>query len=153
MGYIEDLRKKIGTAPIMMVGACVLIFNEQRQLLLQKRIDNHCWGLAGGSMELGETLEQVATREMLEETGLTPHDLQLFNTFSGPNLYYKYPYGDEVYNVVTAFVCTDYHGTLAFDKAEASAIQFFDLDKLPEEISPPDQVVLDAYVRGMNAGN
>lgn len=75
MGYIKDLHKKIGTAPIMMVGACVLIFNEQRQLLLQKRIDNHCWGLAGGSMELGETLEQVATREMLEETGLTPHDL------------------------------------------------------------------------------
>lgn len=34
MGYIKDLRKKIGTAPIMMVGACVLIFNEQRQLLL-----------------------------------------------------------------------------------------------------------------------
>ena len=38
MGYIKDLRKKIGTAPIMMVGACVLIFNEQRQLLLQNEL-------------------------------------------------------------------------------------------------------------------
>ncbi len=104
-------------------------------------------------MELGETLEQVATREMLEETGFTPRELKLFNTFSGPELYYKYPHGDEVYNVVTAFICTDYHGTLAFDKAEASAIQFFDLDKLPEEISPPEQVVLDAYVRGMGGGD
>ena len=152
MGYMKDLRKKIGTAPSMMVGACVLIFNEQSQLLLQKRIDNHCWGLAGGSMELGETLEQVAMREMLEETGFTLRELKLFNTFSGPELYYKYPHGDEVYNVVTAFVCTDYHRTLAFDKAEASAIRFFDLDKLPKEISPPDQVVLGAYVRNERLG-
>ena len=101
-------------------------------------------------MELGETLEQVAMREMLEETGFTPRELKLFNTFSGHDLYYKYPQGDEVYNVVIAFICTDYHGILAFDKAEASAIQFFDLDKLPKEISPPDRIVLDAYVRGMN---
>ena len=69
--------------------------------------------------------------------------------FPDPNFIIN-PHGDEVYNIVTAFICTDYHGTLAFDKAEASAIQFFDLDKLPKEISLPDQVVLDAYVRGMN---
>lgn len=29
MGYIEDLRKKIGHSPIIMVGAAALIFNEQ----------------------------------------------------------------------------------------------------------------------------
>ena len=66
MGYIMNLRKKIGTEPIIMVGACVLIFNEHKQLLLQLRKDNRCWGLAGGSMELGESLEEVAEREMFE---------------------------------------------------------------------------------------
>ena len=65
-----NLRKKIGSEPIIMVGATVLIFNNQNQLLLQLRKDNKCWGLAGGSMELGESLEKVAEREMLEETKL-----------------------------------------------------------------------------------
>lgn len=71
--HIKSLRKKIGTAPIMMVGACVLIFNEQRQLV-QKRIDNHYWGLYRRAPDgrLGETLRRVATHMSTEETGLTP---------------------------------------------------------------------------------
>lgn len=56
-----NLRKKVGTEPLIMVGACVLIINERKQLLLQLRNDNKCWGLAGGSMELGENLEDVAS--------------------------------------------------------------------------------------------
>lgn len=146
MSYIMNLRKKIGTEPLIMVGACVLIFNERKQLLLQLRIDNKCWGLAGGSMELGENLEDVARREMLEETGLKARSLELIHTFSGQDFYYKYPHGDEVYNVVTAYFCEDYEGALAFDVAEATAIQFFDLDKLPQNISPPDRLVLAYFL-------
>lgn len=147
MDYIKELRKKIGTAPITMVGACVLILNERNELLLQHRRDNDCWGLAGGAMELGESLEEVAQREMQEETGLTPHHLTLFHTFSGKPLYYKYPHGDEVYNVVSAFVCTEYSGQLAFDVDEAKDIRFFDLASLPAHISPPDAFVIEAYLK------
>ena len=103
MDYIMNLRKKIGSAPLIMVGACVLIFNENNQLLMQLRKDSQCWGLAGGAMELGESLEEVAQREMFEETGLHPSQLEFFKTFSGKDFYYQYPHGDEVYNVVTAF--------------------------------------------------
>lgn len=146
MGYIMNLRKKIGTDPIIMVGACVLIFNERRELLMQHRIDNNCWGLAGGSMELGETLEEVAIREMYEETGLTPNNLTLFGIFSGKELYYQYPHGDEVYNVATTYICDDYDGELHFDPEEADDLQFFSLDALPEHISPPDKVVIRKYL-------
>lgn len=66
MSYIMDLRKKVGADPLIMVGACVLIFNNENQLLMQLRKDNKCWGLAGGAMELGESLEDVAKREMFE---------------------------------------------------------------------------------------
>ena len=146
LGYIMNLRKKIGTDPIIMVGACVLIFNERGELLMQHRIDNNCWGLAGGSMELGETLEEVAIREMFEETGLTPNNLTLFGIFSGEEFYYQYPHGDEVYNVSTAYICDDYVGELRFDPEEADNLQFFSLDALPEHISPPDKVVIRKYL-------
>lgn len=57
MGYITDLRKLVGSRPIIMIGACVIVVNEKVEILLQLRNDNHCWGLAGGSLEIGETLE------------------------------------------------------------------------------------------------
>ncbi|WP_336047077.1 NUDIX hydrolase [Solibacillus ferritrahens] len=146
MSYIMNLRKKVGTAPLIMVGACVLIFNEHKQLLMQLRKDNGCWGLAGGSMELGETLEDVAMREMYEETGLTANRLQQFGIFSGKELYYQYPHGDEVYVVATTFICDDYYGSLRYDSDEAKDLKFFSLDALPEKISPPDQVVIRKYL-------
>lgn len=149
LGYIMELRKKIGTDPIIMVGACVLIVNEKTQLLLQYRKDNNSWGLPGGAMELGESLEEVAVREMEEETGLTPTRLVLFRTFSGKEFYYKYPHGDEVYNVVTAFICKNYEGSIKFDESEATDIRFFDLTDLPV-ISPPDDPVIKDFLKTCN---
>ena len=37
-----------------------IIENENGQVLLGKRTDNHQWGYAGGSIELGETVEEAA---------------------------------------------------------------------------------------------
>ncbi len=124
MGYIMNLRKKLGTQPLIMVGACVIILHHN-SVLLQLRKDNHCWGLMGGSMELGESLEEVAIREMQEESGLTPEALELLHVFSGEEFYYKYPHGDEVYNVLAAYVCNAYTGFLKHDREEAVELQFF----------------------------
>lgn len=112
MGYIKELRNIVGSRPLIMVGACVILINNKNELLLQLRKDNHCWGLSGGSMEIGETLEQVAKRELFEETGLTANNLMLLEVFSGQDLYYQYPHGDEVYNVVAAYICKDYKGII-----------------------------------------
>jgi len=37
-----------------MVGACVIIVNNENEILLQLRQDNNCLGLAGGAVEIGE---------------------------------------------------------------------------------------------------
>ncbi|WP_427110575.1 NUDIX hydrolase [Lysinibacillus xylanilyticus] len=147
MGYIKDLRKVVGTRPLIMCGACVLVINNRQKVLLQLRIDNDCWGLIGGSMELGETLEQVAHRELFEETGLKAKNLKLINTYSGQDFYYQYPHGDEVYIVVTAFECKEYSGLLVHDQNEATMLQFFSLDDLPKNISPPDRPILEDYIK------
>lgn len=55
--YIMDLRKIVGHRPLLQVGASVIVEDEKGRILLQKRSDNHCWGYAGGSVELDETAE------------------------------------------------------------------------------------------------
>ena len=146
MGYIMDLRKIVGSRPLVMTGASVILLNQKNRLLLQLRKDNNCWGLAGGSLEPGETLEEVAKRELFEETGLSANKLILFNVFSGEEFYYKYPHGDEVYNVITTYICTDYDGELKIDNDEVKDLRFFDVHKIPQNISPPDLLVIKEFI-------
>ena len=151
MGYIMDLRKLVGSRPLIMAGACVIVLGEKDRILLQLRKDNECWGLAGGAMELGETLEEVAKRELFEETGLIANQLTLFDIFSGKDFYYKYPHGDEVYNVIAAYICHDYEGKLAIDNKEVKELRFFHKNELPANISPPDAPIIKQYISTYNS--
>ncbi|WP_143415954.1 NUDIX hydrolase [Geobacillus sp. E263] len=146
MSYIMDLRKIVGSRPLIMTGACVILLDKNNRILLQLRKDNNCWGLAGGSLEIGETLEEVAKRELYEETGLVAKKLKLFNVFSGKEFYYKYPHGDEVYNVIAAYVCTDFEGEIKMDENEVQDLRFFHLGELPTNISPPDMPIIQEYI-------
>jgi ADP-ribose pyrophosphatase YjhB (NUDIX family) len=66
VNYIQSLRKFIGHASTHMVGAAILIVDEQNRLLLMRRSDNGCWGPPGGAVEPGEVVEDAARRETLK---------------------------------------------------------------------------------------
>ena len=83
-----DMRKVVGHRCILKVGASVILEDEHGRVLLQKRVDNHMWGYAGGSVELDEKVEDAAKRELYEETGLIANSLELFGVFSGKELHY-----------------------------------------------------------------
>lgn len=148
MGYIMDLREIVGSRPLIMAGACLLVIDPQDRILLQLRTDNGKWGLPGGSLEPGETMEAVAKRELFEEIGLVAGNLQLFDIFSGEEFYYKYPHGDEVFNVIAAYICREYQGELHLDESEVKEVKFFEISDLPESINPPDKPIIKRYIYG-----
>ena len=144
--YIMDLRKIVGHRPLLQVGASVIVENRAGEVLLQKRADNHCWGYAGGSVELDEAVEDAARRELLEETGLIAGALELFGVWSGPELHYVYPNGDEVSNVDIGFLCREFSGELKPQNSEVEALRFFAVDEVPENLSPPIRPALTKWM-------
>lgn len=131
-GYLGELRKKVGHAPIITSAVVVLIYQDGK-VLLQKRTDNGKWALHGGSMEIGETLKEAAVREVQEEIHITPRKLELFGIYSGKKMHLIYPNQDEVYAIDHVFFCTEYEGEPEIDQDEVSKVQWFDKDKLPSE--------------------
>jgi 8-oxo-dGTP pyrophosphatase MutT (NUDIX family) len=144
MDYILQLRQYIGHRPILMVGAAILVVDEQNRLLLMKRSDSGLWGPPGGSTEPGERVEEAAKRETLEETGLEIGDMALFGVFSGPELYYKYPNGDEVYNVTIVYLSSDWRGEMKINH-EHTEFRWFAAEDIPENISPPILPVIEQF--------
>ena len=141
-----DLRKIVGKRPLLQCAASVIIINEQGELLLGKRTDNQKWGYAGGSMNLGESVEECARRELLEEMNLIADELEFFMINSGEETHYIYPNGDEVYNVEIVYLCRKYHGDMRPQKSELSELRFFPPDQLPE-VSEPIIPVFREYQR------
>lgn len=144
--YIMDLRKVVGHRPLLQVGASVIVVDKENRVLLQLRSDNHCWGYAGGSVELDEVVEEAAKRELYEETGLMAQRMELFGVFSGPDTHYVYPNGDEVSNVDIVYVCREYTGELTCQPGEVDELRFFALDEIPENLSKPIRKPLMKWV-------
>ncbi len=63
---------------------CVILSEGRRELLLIRRANEpfkDCWALPGGFLELDETLEQGAARELEEETGVKGVTLRQLGAF------------------------------------------------------------------------
>ncbi len=112
----------------------------------RKRSDNHYWGYAGGSVELDENVEAPQKESFFEETGLTAERLELFGIFSGKDMHYIYPNGDEVSNIDIVYICRDYTGTLRRQENEVEELKFFALNEIPQKISPPVQKPLNQWI-------
>ena len=109
---------------------------------MQRRADVGTWGLIGGFMELGESLEAAARREVLEETGLTVGTLELFGVFSSAEIQ-TFSNGDQLQVVTVSYLTDEVSGTLQPD-AEGLELRYFALDALPEPIFPPNLNMLAA---------
>lgn len=130
MSYISEMRKHIGNAPMLAVGATVVVLRDNK-ILLNLRSDTNTWGIPGGAIELGEPLEQTAARELREETGLSAEGFSFLHLFSGPDFYFKYPNGDELYSVVALYLAEGVHGEMKITDGESRELRFFGKEEMP----------------------
>lgn len=163
LSYILRLRNSLKdeskNMPLFQNGSATIVVNEKDEILLQHRTDRDLWGLPGGLQELGETFEEVAVRELNEETGLIAktEDLILIKAVSGESRKNSYPNGDVVYNNTILYVVKKYSGVLGnnyeeiidkgngdFESAkETRNLKFFSLSNLPNNLM--DQDLIEAY--------
>jgi 8-oxo-dGTP pyrophosphatase MutT (NUDIX family) len=134
--YIFTLRKLVGHIPLVLCTAGIIVFDNQKRVLLQRRSDNNHWCIPGGCVEPGEIVEEAARREVFEETGLVVDEMKFFGIYSGEEQHYTYPNGDEVYYVTTVFIANCYSGSIVLDEEETKELKFFSVDSLPDNITP-----------------
>lgn len=136
MEYFKKIRKFMGHDPILTAGAVMIVLNDKKQVLLQLRSDFKKWGVIGGGMDLGETMEDTAKRELEEETGLIVDELVLEDLVSGPETFRTYPNGDQLYDVTAIYTITKYHGELKINDDESLELKWFNIDEVPEDDMP-----------------
>ena len=134
--YLASLRKYVGHRPLLTVGTWLLVFNENDEVLMQLRSDFDSWDFPGGTLELSETLEECAIRELKEETNLEAEEVKLVDVFSGEGTYRKYPNADELYVVSMLYEIRKFHGDLEINDEESTKLRWVKKDEIPDNLSP-----------------
>ena len=145
MGYISDIRKYVGHMPILTAGVGLLVFNDEKKILMQLRTDYNEWGFPGGAMELGESFEDVAKRELKEETNLEADELKLIRVLSGKETYREYPNGDKLYDITAIYVVKKYHNDIMINDNESDKLEWFDINNLPKNMTEHTQNYLNKF--------
>jgi 8-oxo-dGTP pyrophosphatase MutT (NUDIX family) len=148
MGYIEELRAIVGHRPLILVGSLVIMKDEKGRILLQQRKHPYgFWGLPGGLMELGESTEETARREVWEETGLILGNLKMIDVVSGADNFIKAPNGDEFYMVTVVYETSEISGELRMNQQESLDFRYFKTSELPEQIVKSQRRILENYLK------
>ncbi|MCC8461694.1 MAG: NUDIX hydrolase [Rickettsia endosymbiont of Ecitomorpha arachnoides] len=118
------------------IGIGILIFNNRNEILLGKRISSHgesSYAPAGGHLEFGETFEECAIREVLEETNLIIENPQFIAVTN--DVFEK-----EQKHYVSIFLkahCLNEHELQNLEPHKVERWQWFALDNLPSSLFLP----------------
>jgi ADP-ribose pyrophosphatase len=129
------------------VGGVVLI--EGRVVLIRRGKEplRGRWVIPGGTVELGETLQEALVREMQEETGILVQPREVVLVFDriqreGPSVEYHY--------VIIDYACDYVSGELRAG-SDADEVALVALEEIDRYDLPPQalDLVLDVFRRGV----
>lgn len=113
----------------MLTADCVVVRHRAEVLLVRRGNEPYkgCWALPGGFMEMDETIEHCAVRELQEETGIcmTEDKIRLIGIYSAPG---RDPRGRTVTAAYRIDVDTSTEATAGDDAAE---VRWWPLTELP----------------------
>ena len=96
-------------------------------------------------MELGESFEETAKRELKEETNLDIIDSTMVKVLSGKDTYREYPNGDKLYDITAIYVIKKYHGSLRVNDDESKKLDWFDVNNLPSNMTDHTKNYLEKF--------
>jgi len=117
-------------------AVAVAIFNEQGEILLQKRKDVGKWCIISGHVEFGETVEHAVLREIREETNAAASIVRFIGVYSSPASQ-TYSYADRTVQYITSY----FEAKLAeeikpgFSNSETTELRFFATQDIPEDLA------------------
>ena len=121
---------------------CVVITKEKepKVLLIQRGHEpfKGCWALPGGFMNMDETTEQCAVRELEEETGLKVADIQQIGAYSKVD---RDPRGR---TVTVAYLAVIEKPEAVKGLDDAAKAQWFPISALPKLAFDHEEIMKDA---------
>lgn len=115
----------------------VIIRLGDKIILIERRNEPKGWALPGGFVDYGESLEEAARREALEETGLVLRDLRQFGAYSDPGR------DPRQHNISVIFTAEGIGNPQGGD--DAARAELFALNALPAPLCFDHRQILDDY--------
>jgi ADP-ribose pyrophosphatase YjhB (NUDIX family) len=117
-----------------LIGVLAFVRKDNQLLFLKLRYQYH-WGLPGGFLKKGENIHTAIQREIREETGLEVKINKIIDVRNGA----KRPILDIVIE------CEVVGGEIIITDKEVERAEFFDLDKIPDDILKVQEQLVEDY--------
>jgi O-acetyl-ADP-ribose deacetylase (regulator of RNase III)/ADP-ribose pyrophosphatase YjhB (NUDIX family) len=134
LGYLDYIENKL-KSPFATVDTIIDL--NGAVVLIKRTNPPYGWAIPGGFVDYGESLEEAAAREALEETSLKVDNLKQFHTYS-------YPSRDSRFHTISTVYTATATGTPKAD-SDAADVKIFKEEDLPEMMAFDHRQILRDY--------
>lgn len=129
------------------VGIGVIIENSEREILIGKRIGSHSpfFSIPGGHLELGETFEEAAIKEVLEETGLKIFNPEVICVTNNLRTYL----GEKKHYISVNLYTNQFEGEIEVkEKGKCECWNWFQPKNIPKPHFDASEFAIECFLKG-----